>query len=72
MGSLITQNGSASEFYEKNLRVLRETDGLGTLYKVIGMGVRGDGLGYRFIMHPTKSESKNGFYFQGKPLLSKA
>lgn len=70
-GSLITQKGSASEFYEYNLRDRREKDGLGTLYKVIGMGVNGDGLGYRYIMQPEKPNSKNGFYFQGLPLKSK-
>ena len=70
-GSLITQKGSASEFYELNLRERKEHDGLGTLYKVIGMGVNGDGLGYRYIMQPEKEKSKNGFYFQGLPLKIK-
>jgi adenine-specific DNA-methyltransferase len=70
-GSLITQSGSASEYYEKNLRERKESDGLGTLYKVIGMGLRGDGLGYRYIMQPDKAASKNGFYFQGKPTTEK-
>ncbi len=69
-GSLITQRGSASEYYEQNLRARREYDGLGCLYKVMGMGVNGDGLGYRYIMQPTKTNSKNGFYFQGKPQKS--
>ena len=67
-GSLITQKGSASEYYELNLRERRTIDGLGALYKVIGMGTNGDGLGYRYIMQPEKSNSKNGFYFQGKPV----
>lgn len=66
-GSLITQKGSASEFYELNLRDRKEKDGLGTLYKVIKMGERGDGLGYRYIRQPFDSGT-NGFYYQGKPL----
>lgn len=70
-GSLITQKGSASEYYEMFLRSRRESDGLGTLYKVIGMGINGDGLGYRYIMQPEKEKSKNGFYFQGLPIKSK-
>lgn len=70
-GSLISQSGSASEYYEINLRKRREMDGLGTLYKVNGMGIKGDGLGYRYIMQPTKLESKNGFYFQGRPIALK-
>lgn len=69
-GSLITQKGSASEFYELYLRDLRDEDGCGTLYKVIGMGENGDGLGYRYIRHPYDLSFKNGFYYQGKPLKS--
>jgi adenine-specific DNA-methyltransferase len=67
-GSLITQKGSASEFYELNLRERRKTDGHGTLYKVIGMGTKGDGLGYRYIMQPTTKGGDNGIYFQGLPI----
>jgi adenine-specific DNA-methyltransferase len=67
-GSLITQNGSAAEFYEKYLRSRKTNDGLGTLYKVIGMGSKGDGLGYRYILQPDKTTTKNGSYFQGRPL----
>lgn len=67
-GSLITQKGSASEFYEKFLRKRRSLDGLGALYRVIGMGMRGDGIGYRFILQPLKKNIKNGFYLQGRPL----
>lgn len=67
-GSLITQSGSASEYYELNLRERRKKDGSGTLYKVIGMGTRGDGLGYRYIMQPKEKGGDNGIYFQGMPL----
>ena len=70
-GSLITQQGSASEFYEQNLRIRRESDGYGTLYKINGMGTRGDGLGYRFIMQPKKNGGNNGIYFQGFPISAK-
>ncbi|WP_445718060.1 site-specific DNA-methyltransferase [Flavobacterium sp.] len=70
-GSLITQSGSASEFYEKKLRERKKQDGFNTLYKVINMGTRGDGLGYRFIMQPPNSSVRNGIYFQGKPIKSK-
>lgn len=67
-GSLISQKGSASEFYELHLRELRSEDGAGTLYKVISMGEKGDGLGYRFIRQPYDLLMKNGFYYQGIPL----
>jgi len=69
-GSLITQKGSASEFYELFLRERKDYDGLGTLYKVISMGERGDGLGYRYIRQPFDVTGQNGFYYQGKPLKS--
>ena len=71
-GSLITQSGSASEFYENNLRIKKDVDGFNTLYKVINMGTRGDGLGYRFIMQPPNKSVKNGIYYQGKPIKSKS
>jgi adenine-specific DNA-methyltransferase len=67
-GSLITQKGSASEFYELNLRSRRPIDGFGGLYKVLGMGTKGDGLGYRYIMQPLEGGGDNGIYFQGVPL----
>lgn len=67
-GSLISQSGSASEYYEKNLRNRKDIDGEGTLYKVIGMGLRGDGLGYRYIRQPDDFKFKNGFYYQGRPI----
>jgi adenine-specific DNA-methyltransferase len=70
-GSLITQSGSASEFYEQNLRIRKEIDGLGTLYKVIDMGTRGDGIGYRYIRQPFDENGTNGFYYQGLPLNNK-
>ena len=65
-GSLITQRGSASEFYEKFLRSRKKIDGLVALYKVIKMGEKGDGIGYRFIRQPLDN-GNNGFYYQGKP-----
>lgn len=67
-GSLITQGGSAAEYYEKYLRARRKQDGLGSLYKVLGMGTRGDGLGFRYILQPEKENIKNGLYLQGKPI----
>ncbi len=67
-GSLITQKGSASEFYELNLRSRKSKDGLGALYKVIKMGEKGDGLGFRYIRQPFDNTGTNGFYYQGKPI----
>lgn len=66
-GSLITQKGSASEFYELYLRKRKEVDGKGTLYKILKMGEKGDGLGFRFVRQPFDS-GNNGFYYQGKPI----
>lgn len=69
-GSLISQSGSASEYYEMHLRQRRDADGEGALYKVIGMGIKGDGLGYRYIRQPQDYNFKNGFYYQGKPIAN--
>ena len=66
-GSLITQKGSASEFYELFLRERKDKDGNGALYKILKMGEKGDGLGYRFVRQPFDN-GNNGFYYQGKPL----
>lgn len=69
-GSLISQKGSASEFYELFLRERRNIDSEGALYKVIGMGEKGDGIGYRYIRQPNDFSFKNGFYYQGRPLIN--
>lgn len=66
-GSLITQKGSASEFYELYLRNRKEIDGKRALYKILKMGEKGDGLGFRFIRQPFDL-GNNGFYYQGKPI----
>ena len=66
-GSLITQKGSASEFYELFLRNRKKIDGNGALYRIVKMGEKGDGLGYRYIRQPFDN-GNNGFYYQGKPL----
>lgn len=67
-GSLVNQGGSAAEFFHLNLKSRKATDGLGVLYKVIGMGEKGDGLGYRYISGPKKKSAVNGLFYTGLPL----
>src|SRR5699024_3282694 len=71
-GSLVKQGGSAAEFFHLNLKERKELDGLGTLYKVIGMGTRGDGIGYRYITGPKKQSAVNGLFYTGMPLDKKS
>jgi hypothetical protein len=68
--SLITQQWSASEFYELNLRSRRGIDGNWCLYKVIWMWLRWDWLWYRLIKQPDSKWWDNWIYFQWKPLNS--
>jgi len=67
-GSLVNQGGSAAEFLHLHLKDRKNKDGLGILYKVIGMGTKGDGLGYRYITGPKKESAVNGLFYTGMPL----
>jgi len=67
-GSLVRQGGSAAEFFDKYLSNRKEIDGLKTLYKVINMGTKGDGLGYRYITGPRKISASKGKFYYGIPL----
>ena len=70
-GSLVNQGGSAAEFLHLYLKDRKEIDGLGVLYKVIGMGTKGDGLGYRYITGPKRETAVNGQFYTGVPLEKK-
>lgn len=70
-GSLVNQGGSAAEFLHLYLKQRKQIDGLGILYKVIGMGTKGDGLGYRYITGPKKASAVNGMFYTGIPLDKK-
>lgn len=65
-GSLARVRASAGEFFELYLQERKELDGLGTLYKVYGMGE--DGLGYRYISGPRKETANKGKFYSGIPL----
>lgn len=67
-GSLVKQGGSAAEFLNLYLKCRKEIDGLGVLYKVLDMGTKGDGLGYRYISGPKKKQANNGQFYTGIPL----
>ena len=67
-GSLVKQGGSAAEFFDLHLGKRKQQDGLNTLYKVIGMGTQGDGLGYRYITGPKKATASKGKFYTGIPL----
>ena len=65
-GSIVKQSGTAAEFLSKYLIQRKETDGLGTLYKIHNMGE--DGLGYRYVTGPTKPDAIRGKFYTGVPL----
>ena len=67
-GSLVKQGGSAAEFFDLHLSTRKEQDGLKTLYKVIDMGTKGDGLGYRYISGPKKASASKGKFYSAIPI----
>lgn len=67
-GSLVNQGGSAAEFLHLYLKDRKSIDGLNILYKVIGMGTKGDGLGFRYITGPKKETAVNGKFYTGLPI----
>ena len=67
-GSIVRQGGTAAEFLSKYLIDRKEIDGLNVLYKIHGMGVTGDGLGYRYVTGPKKKNAIRGKFYTGVPL----
>lgn len=65
-GSLSRVKASAGEFFELYLSSRKESDGLGCLYKVYGIGE--DGLGFRYISGPKKATANKGKFYSGIPL----
>ncbi|MCM1135134.1 MAG: hypothetical protein NC400_06105 [Clostridium sp.] len=65
-GSIVKQSGTAAEFLAKHLIDRKSIDGLSVLYKIHNMGE--DGLGYRYVTGPTKSDAIRGKFYTGVPL----
>ncbi|MDP2423631.1 MAG: site-specific DNA-methyltransferase [Bacteroidales bacterium] len=63
-GSILDGN-SSGRFFRDFLTGRYETDGLGVVYKVYGVGDETDG--YRYFTGPQKSGATKGKYFQGIP-----
>ena len=64
-GSVVKGNASG-KYFETYLKPRRDIDGLGTLYKVNGIGE--DGLGYRYFTGPLKATATQGLFYSGVPL----
>ena len=64
-GSVVKGNASG-KYFETYLKPRKGIDGLGTLYKVEGIGE--DGLGYRYFTGPQKTEATQGQFYSGVPL----
>ncbi len=63
-GSVVKVNASG-KYFETYLKDRKEIDGIGTLYKVYGIG--DDGLGYRFFTGPKKKTANQGLFYSGIP-----
>ncbi|SJM89720.1 DNA methyltransferase [Crenothrix polyspora] len=63
-GSILDGN-SSGRFFRDHLSGKSEVDGIGTLYKVYGIG--DDDLPYRYFSGPKKSTATKGKYYQGIP-----
>lgn len=64
-GSVVKGNASG-KFFETYLKPRKPIDGLGTLYKVEGIG--DDGIGYRYFTGPLKENATQGLFYSGVPL----
>ena len=64
-GSVVKGNASG-KYFETHLKPRKAIDGLGTLYKVDGIG--DDGLGYRYFTGPLKESATQGLFYSGVPL----
>jgi len=56
---------TTAKFFRDHLMDRKNTDGLGILYKVVGIGK--DGLGYRYFTGPLKATATKGKYYSGIP-----
>ena len=65
-GSVVKGNASG-KYFETHLKPRKSIDGLGTLYKVDGIGE--DGLGYRYFTGPLKESATQGLFYSGVPLV---
>lgn len=62
----ILDGNSSGRFFRDFLQGRVESDGLGVLYKVVGIG--SDKFGYRYFTGPRRAVATKGKYFQGVPL----
>lgn len=63
-GSVLKGNTSG-KFFHTYLEDRKKTDGIGTLYKVYGIG--DDGIGYRYFTGPKKETATKGQFYSGIP-----
>lgn len=65
-GSVLKVNASG-KYFGTHLAPRKNSDGLGVLYKVGGIGE--DGLGYRYFTGPQRESATKGKFFSGVPLV---
>ena len=60
---------TTAKFFGQHLQHRKDKDGLGTLYKVYGVG--DDGLGYRYFTGPKRTDATKGKYYSAIPVNRK-
>jgi len=60
---------TTAKFFGQHLQQRKDKDGLGTLYKVYGVG--DDGLGYRYFTGPQRANATKGKYYSAIPVRQK-
>jgi adenine-specific DNA-methyltransferase len=66
----ILDGNSSGRFFRDFLTGRVAEDGLGALYKVVGIG--DDGIGYRYFTGPARATATKGKYYQGVPTSQRA
>lgn len=66
----ILDGNSSGRFFRDFLTGRVSEDGLGALYKVVGIG--DDGIGYRYFTGPARATATKGKYYQGVPVSQRA
>lgn len=65
-GSVLVANASG-KYFADYLAPRKDLDGLGTLYKVFGIGE--DGIGFRYFTGPKKESATKGKFYSGVPTV---
>jgi adenine-specific DNA-methyltransferase len=66
----VLKGNTSGKFFDKQISLRKDVDGIGCLYKVDGIG--DDGIGYRYFTGPKKASTTKGLFYAGVPLEKRA